>query len=336
MKVVRNQWAVAGKNVFGLAVFALLFALCVSAQAQQPKKIARVCHLGGSASNAAIDMEPFRERLRELGYAEGQNIAIESRIWEGKVERLAELVAELVHRNCDVILTSGSEAAQAAKNATKTIPIVMGFSGDAVRLGIVASLARPGGNVTGMTSIGADLYGKRLELLKEVVPKLSRVAFLWSSSNPDAENNVKQTEAVARFLRLEIQPLEVKGTDDIEGAFRAATKKRAQALTLAASGLFGVHRKRIVELAEKNRLPAVYPTERFVDVGALMVYAEDRLEQFRRAADYVDKILKGTKPADLPVEQPKKFRFTINLKAATQIGLTIPPEVLARADKVIR
>jgi ABC-type uncharacterized transport system substrate-binding protein len=322
--------------VTSILVAVILLAVAVIAEAQQPKKIALVCHVGGSASNAAIDMKPFRERLRELGYAEGQNIAIESRTWEGKVERLAELAAELVRRNCDVILTSGTEAAQAVKNATKTIPIVMGFSGDAVRLGIVASLARPGGNVTGMTSIGAELYGKRLELLKEVVPKLSRVAFLWSPSNPDADNNVKQTEAVARFLRLEIQPLEVKELDDIEGAFRAATKKRAEALTLAAGGLFGVHRKRIVELAEKNRLPAVYPTERFVEVGALMVYAEDRLEQFRRAAEYVDKILKGAKPADLPVEQPKKFEFIVNLKAAKQIGLTIPPNVLARADKVIR
>jgi len=324
------------RKIFCVALCAVLFALSVPVEAQQPKKIALVCHLGGSASNAAIDMKPFRERLRELGYAEGKNIAIESRAWEGKVERLAELIAELVHRNCDVILTSGSEAAQAAKNATKTIPIVMGFSGDAVRLGIVASLARPGGNVTGMTSIGAELYGKRLELLKEVVPKLSRVAFLWSPSNPDADNNVKQTETVARFLRLEIQPLEVKGIDDIEGAFRTATKRRAEALTLAAGGFFGVHRKRIVEFAEKNRLPAVYPTERFVDVGALMVYAEDRSEQFRRAAEYVDKILKGAKPADLPVAQPTKFELVVNLKAAKQIGVTIPPNVLARADRVIK
>jgi putative ABC transport system substrate-binding protein len=324
------------QRISALTLCAMILALCTTADAQKPKKIALVCHLGGSASNTATDMKPFRERLRELGYAEGQNIAIESRTWDGKVERLAELAAELVRRNCDVILTSGTEASQAAKNATKTVPIVMGFSGDAVGLGIVASLARPGGNVTGMTSMGAELYGKRLELLKEVLPKLSRVAFLWSPSNRDSENNVKQTEPVARFLRLEIQPLEVKGIDDIEIAFRAATKRRAEALTLAASGFFGLHRTRIVELAEKYKLPAVYPTERFVEVGALMVYAPDRLEQFRRAAEYVDKILKGAKPADLPVEQPKKFDFIINLKAAKQIGLTIPPNVLARADRVIR
>jgi putative tryptophan/tyrosine transport system substrate-binding protein len=278
----------------------------------------------------------FRERLRELGYVEGQNIIIEPRHWEGKLERLRELVAELVRLNCDFILTSGTEAAAAAKNATKTIPVVMAFSADTVRLGIVASLARPGGNVTGMTSTGAELYGKRLELLKEVVTKLSRVAFLWSPSNPDAEYNVKGADPVARHLNVGIQSIEVKGPDDFEWAFKAAMEKHAQALAVSAGGFFGVHRTRIVELAEKNRLPAVYPTLRYVDAGGLMIYAEDRNEQFQRAAEYVDKILKGTKPADLPVERVKKFELVINLKAAKQIGLTIPPNVLARADRVIK
>jgi putative ABC transport system substrate-binding protein len=281
-------------------------------------------------------VKPFRERLREIGYVEGQNLIIDYRYWEGKVERLPDLASEFVRLNCDVIVTQGAEAAEAAKNATKTIPIVMTFSADAVKRGIVASLARPGGNVTGLTNIGAELSGKRLELLKETVPKLTQVAFLWSPTYPDADEQFKETEAVARFLRVEVQSLAVKGPDDFEGAFRGATKKRAQALILGGGGFFAAHRKRIVDLAAKNRLPAMYIAARFVEAGGLMSYGEDRSEMFRRAAEIVDKILKGTKPADIPVERPKKFDLVINLKAAKQIGFTVPPEVLARASRIIR
>jgi len=212
----------------------------------------------------------------------------------------------------------------------------MAFGSDAVKLGIVADLAHPGGNITGMTDMGAELYGKRLELLKETVPNLSRVAFLWSPSSQVADDIVKETEPVARFLRVRIQSLEVKGPDDIDGAFRAATKGRANGLMVTGGALFGFHQKRIIDLAAKNRLPAMYIVARFVEAGGLMSYGEDRSEMFRRAAETVDKILKGTKPADIPVERPKKFELVINLNAAKQIGLTIPPELLARASRIIK
>jgi len=317
-----------------LAVF--LVGCVAPAEAQQPKKVARICHLGTTVTATEISMKPFRERLRELGYVEGQNVIIDYRYFEGKVERLPDLAAEFVRLNCDVILTSGSEAPEAAKNATKSVPVVMAFGADAVKLGIVADLARPGGNITGLTNIGAELYGKRLELLKETVPKLSRAAFLWSPTNPNAADELKEVETVARFLRVEVQSLAVKGPDDFEGAFQAATKKRAQALMVGGGGFLNAHNKRIVELAAKNRLPAMYPAVPYVEAGGLMVYGEDRAEMFRRAAEIVDKVLKGTKPADIPVERPKKFDFVINLKAAKQIGLTVPPEVLARASRIIR
>ena len=319
-----------------LAILVLLLGCVETAEAQQPKKVARVCYLGGSnASTSAIIVKSFRERLREIGYAEGQNLTIEFRFSEGKDERLPELAAELVRLNCDVIVTAGGGAAQSAKNATKTIPVVMAFGPDAVRTGIVADLARPGGNITGLTDMGAQMYGKRLELLKETVPKLARVAFLWSPI-PGAADNLKETETVARYLRVGIQSLEVKGPDDIEGAFRAAAKGRANGLMLPTSAFFAFHRKRIIDLAEKNRLPAIYSSVGYVEAGGLMVYSEDRAEMLQRAAEIVDKILKGTKPADIPVDRPKKFEFVINLKAAKQIGLTIPPEVLARASRIIR
>ena len=307
-----------------------------SADAQQQKKAARVGYLGNTASIEATSMKPFRQRLRELGYTEGQNITIEHRSWEGKVERLPELAAELVHLNCDVIVTSGTEAAQAAKNAIKTVPVVMAFGGDALRRGIVSDLARPGGNITGLTSVGTELEGKRLELLKEIVPKLSRVAFLWSPTNPGVDVQVKEIEAIARSIRLELQAIEVKGPDDFDAAFRLATKKRAEALLVSGGGFFAFHQKRILELGAKSRLPAMYNNTRYVEAGGLMTYSYDRPYQFRRAAEYVDQILKGTKPGDLPVERPKKFELVINLKTAKQIGLTIPPNVLARADKVIK
>jgi len=325
-------------KVFGFALCALLLALSFAAQAQQQKKVTRICYLGAAdASTSAILAKPFRERLREIGYVEGQNLTIEFRHSEGKDEHLPGLAAELVRLNCDVIVTVGNGAAQAAKNATKTIPIVMGWGPDAVRRGIVSDLARPAENITGLTDMGAELYGKRLELLKEVVPKLARVAFLWSPSPiPVADDSLKGTETVARYLRVEIQFLEAKRPNDIDAAFRAATKGRANGLMVSGAGFFAFHRKWIIDLAEKNRLPAMWSSVTYVEAGGLMVYAEDRSEMFRRAAEIVDKILKGTKPADIPVERPKKFELVINLKAAKQIGLTIPPNVVARADRVIK
>jgi ABC-type uncharacterized transport system substrate-binding protein len=325
------------KHIIGLLVICVALVACGAvAEAQQPKKLARVCYLGNTVSATEEMIKPFQQRLREIGYVEGQNLIIDYRYFEGQMERLQNLAAEFVRLNCDVIVTQGTEAAKAAKNATKTIPVVMAFGADAVKRGIVADLAHPGGNITGMTNAGAELYGKRLELLKETVPKLARVAFLWSPTNPNADDELKVVETVARFLRVEIQSLEVKGPDDFEGAFQAATKKRAQALIVGGGGFFGAHRKRIVELAAKSRLPGVYATLQYVEAGGLMFYGEDRSEMFRRAAEIVDKILKGTKPADIPVERPKKFDFVINLKAAKQIGFTVPPEVLARASRIIR
>ena len=322
----------------GIVALAITFALCgAAAEAQQPNKVARICFLGASnASTEAIYVKPFRERLREIGYVEEQNLTIEYRFSEGKVDRLPDLAVELVRLNCDVIVTTGTEAAEVAKKVIKTIPVVMAFGADAERRGIIASLAHPGGNITGLTSINTELNGKRLELLKEIIPKLSQVGYLWSSTNPDADYAMKETETVARYLRLGIQSLEVKGPDDIERAFQAATKKRAGALMLEGSGLFAAQQTRILELAAKSRLPAIYPNTRYVEAGGLMTYGEDRSEMFRRAAEIVDQILKGTKPADIPVDRPKKFDFVINLKAAKQIGLTIPPEVLARASRIIK
>ncbi len=322
-----------------LAGFLAVFLVgCVAmADAQQPKKVARICYLGNTVSATA-----------ELHKAISVNVYVRSAMSRG---RTSQSITGIVRARLSVSQTlppsssvstvmsslpQGTEAAEAAKNATKTIPVVMAFGADAVRRGIVADLARPGGNITGLTNIGAELYGKRLELLKETVPKLARVAFLWSPTNPDADDELKEMETVARFLRVGIQSLEVKGPDDFEGAFRAATKKRAQALMLAGGGFFGAHQKRIVDLAAKNRLPAMYTVVRFVEAGGLMSYGEDRSEMFRRAAEIVDKILKGTKPADIPVERPKKFDFVINLKAAKQIGFTVPPEVLARATRIIK
>ena len=325
----------AGWSSILVATLVLVFG--VAADAQQPQKLVRIGYLGSDpASFSGIQMNAFRERLRALGYIEGQNMAIEPRYWEGKVERLPELVAGLVRLNCDVIITTGSEAAQAAKNGTKAIPVVMAFSGDAVRLGIVADLARPGGNITGLTSINAELSGKRVELLKEVVHGLSRLALFWSPGNPNTKHVLKETETAARSFRVATQLVEVRRPDEFERAFQTATKNGAEAFMVGGGGFLSAHRSRIVEQAVKSRLPGIYPQLRYVEAGGLMTYTEDRGYMFRRAAEYVDKILKGSKPADLPVERPTKFELVINLKAAKQIGLTIPPNVLARADRVIR
>jgi putative ABC transport system substrate-binding protein len=314
---------------------AMLLALCVSADAQQPTKIPRIGFLGSFSSSARIGA--FRQGLRELGYVEGKNIVIEWRHHEGKLDRLPALAAELVRLKVDIIVTAGAPAARAAKEATVTIPIVMMQVGDPVGSGFVASLARPGGNITGLSILAPELSGKRLELLKEIVPRLSRVAVFGTSTSPDNAQWLREVELAAGALKVQLQYLDVLGPKDIETAFRAAVKLRAEAvLVLVAGAIASAGRRQIVDLAIKSRLPAISSGRSFVEAGGLMSYGVNNTDLDRRAATYVDKILKGAKPADLPVELPTKFEFIINLKAAKQIGLTIPQSVLYRADKVIK
>jgi putative ABC transport system substrate-binding protein len=325
------------KKVIRLTLGAMLFALCLSAEAQQAAKVPRIGVLAApTASVFSSRIEVFRQGLRDLGYLEGKKISLEYRYAEGKLDRLPHLAAELVHLKVDVILTAGEFATLAAKNATRTIPIVFAVTEDAVESGLVSSLARPGGNATGLTVLAAELGGKRLELLKESFPKVARVAFLWPSGGPRGNVPFTEMEAAAKALGLKLQSLPVRGLDDFEPAFEAAKREGAHALVTTPTAVINTQRDRIVDFAAKNRLPAMYAGPEFVEAGGLMSYAPSYTDLYRRAATFVDKILKGTKPADLPVEQPKKFEFIINLKAAKQIGLTIPPNVLARADKVIR
>jgi putative ABC transport system substrate-binding protein len=316
---------------------AVVLALCLSANAQQAKKVPRIGVLAQShAYFLSTQLDAFRQGLHELGYLEGQNLAFEYRHAEGKLDRLPSLASELVRLKVDVIFASSTPAASAAKNATTDIPIVFHTLGDPVASGIVASLARPGGNVTGLTMGGAELYGKRLELLKETIPRLSRATILWNPASSVTQLNLKETQAAAQVLKLQIQSLEVRSPEEIEPAFDAATRAKTGAILITQSPPITTHAKLIIELAAKRRLPAIYPQRQWPDTGGLMSYGGNVDDSVRYLATYVDKILKGTKPADLPVEQPKKFEFVINLKAAKQIGLTIPPNVLARADRVIR
>ena len=324
------------KKISCLALGAMLLALSLPAGAQQPVKVPRIGVLTGASPGPSANLEAFRQGLRELGYVEGKNIVVEYRYAEGKSDRLPELVSELLHLKVNVIVVSGTGPTSAAKRATSTIPIVMAQSSDPVGSGVIASLARPGGNVTGLTTIAAELSGKRLELLKEASPSVSRVAVLWDPDSPGPVVAFKETQVVAQTLGVQLQSLEARSPNDFEGAFKAATRERAGALTVLASLLTLTHRKPIVNLAAKNRLPATYPDSQFVEAGGIMSYGTDVADLWRRAATYVDKILKGAKPGDLPVEQPTKFELVINLKTAKQIGLTIPPNVLARADKVIK
>ena len=328
----------AGLSSILIAV--VLLALGVIAEAQQPKKVPRIGYLSSlDPATESTRSEPFRLALRELGYTEGQNIAIEYRYSEGKVDRAPEDAAELVRLKVDIIVVAGGgNWVQAAKNATKTIPIVMVGSGtDPVKAGIVESLARPGGNVTGVTNLNQELGGKRLELLKEAVPKIASVAFLY---NPAASGNVLEVKEVlpvaARALRLTIQPWEVRAADGFEKVFAALSKQRSDGLFVTGSPIMYVNRKRIADFALKSRLPSMYVRREFVDAGGLMYYGADLADSYRRVAYFVDRILKGAKPADLPVEQPTKFELVINLKTAKQIGLTIPQSMLYRADKVIK
>ena len=306
------------------------------AEAQQPKNAPRIGLLSSTPSSNSVRIEAFRQGLRELGYVEGKNIVIEYRWGEGKLDRLHALAAELVRLKVNVIVTAGPSPTRAAKEATTTIPIVMAQDPDPVGNGFVASLARPGGNITGLATLRPEISGKQLELLKEIVPRLSRVAVFGTSINPGNAQQLREVELAAGAFGVKLQYLDVLGPKDIDTAFRAASKGRADAVLVLPGPAFNSQRKQIVDLAVKNRLPAIYDRSEFVDDGGLMTYSVSSTDLYRRAATYVDKILKGAKPADLPVEQAKKFEFIINLKAAKQIGLTIPPNVLGRADKVIK
>ena len=322
------------KTITVLTLCVMLFALCASVLAQQTRKVYRVGYLvPGASVDASPAIEAFRRGLQALGYVEGQNIVVELRFSKGDAGQFPEFAAELVRLKVDCIVTLGLPAIRSAKQATSTIPIVMNVADDPVQMGLIASLARPGGNITGFTNIGSELTGKRLELLKEAFPKVNRIGLLWGGESGAA--HFREIEAPARALRVKVQPLEMKGPGDLENAFRAARKDTDALIVVAASWLIS-YGARILDLAVKTRIPAIYTSSPFVLEGGLMSYGADVLDQYRRVAVYVDKLLKGTKPNDLPVEQPKKFEFIINLKAAKQIGLTIPPNVLMRADRVIR
>ncbi len=309
------------------------------ADAQQPAKIPRIGYISGTGdpSSPGPYVEALRQGLRDLGYVEGKNIVIEYRGAEGNVDRMPSLVAELVQLKVDVLVVPLSVATRAAKQATKTIPIVMVIGEDPVAAGLIDSLARPGGNITGLSTVNLELSGKRLELLKESVAGISRVAVLRDADSQTSSIAFNEYEAAARALKIQLQSLEVRGLNpDLEGAFRTAAKGRAHALITVTNANLFRNQKRITDLAMKNRLPSMYQGSTWVEAGGLMSYSTDDLDAYRRAATYVDKILKGTKPADLPIEQPTKFEFVINLKTAKQIGLRIPQSVLYRADKVIK
>jgi len=323
-----------------LVLFCLLITVWLItdlANAQQPKKIPRIGYLTtGSLSSASENVERFRQGLRELGYVEGKTITIEYRYAGDKLDGLPDLAAELVQLKVEVIVVLNTPAAMAAKGATTTIPIVIAGFSDPVATGLVASLAKPGGNITGVTIMNDELAGKRLELLKETSPKVFRLAVLWNPTNSGAALVFKQTKAATQELRLQLQSLEVKSANDLESAFKAVTSAGANALVVLAGPPVGARRKEIADFAIKNRLPSVYDRSVYVEAGGLMSYGTNPTDTFRRVATYVDKILKGAKPGDLPVERPTKFEFVINLKTAKQIGLTIPSNVLLRADRVIK
>ena len=326
-------------GIFGLFCLLITVLLITGlAEAQQPKKVRQIGFLVGTAASAAtVRTEAFRQGLRGLGYVEGKNILVEYRYADGKMDRIPTLVTELLQLNIDVLVAINFPAIRAAKEASKTIPIVMVAAVDPVTSGIVDSLARPGGNVTGIATLIRDLSGKRLELLKEAVPGMSRVGVLWDAAGSSPAMGFKEYDSAAQALKIQIQSLEVRGPNpDLEAAFRAAAKARASAVITIRNPVLNRYPQQIAALAVKNRLPSMSEGSDYVQAGGLMSYSADDAENYRRAATYVDKILKGAKPAELPVEQPTKFELVINLRTAKQIGLTIPPNVLARADKVIR
>jgi putative ABC transport system substrate-binding protein len=322
------------EKILALALGVLLFALCVSAEAQQPKKIARIGYLNpGDPVGRAYRIEAFRQGLKELGYVEGKNLIIEYRFAEARPERLPELARDLVRSRVDIIFAGGGPATVAAKNATQTIPIVTS-SQDPVTQGFVASLSRPGGNITGLANLTSELVAKRLELLKEAIPQLSRVAVLWTPDYP-AGTTWRRTEVAAQSLGVQLQSAGVRNRDDLEPAFAAIKRERAEALFMIRSPIVNDVTKRIANLAAESRLPAIYDENRFPQLGGLMSYGTDLADLDRRAAIYVDKILRGAKPADLPMEQPTKFELVINLRTAKTLGLNIPAHLLMEADRVI-
>jgi putative ABC transport system substrate-binding protein len=335
-EIVSGAKTVTKKTLLWQLATVLLATVSLS-QAQQPKKIPRIGYLAaGSLAAQSARIEAFRQGLRELGYVEGKNIIIEWRSGEERLDRFPALAAELVRLKVDIIVSAGPTVTRAAKEATTTIPILMTNDADPVGAGFVASLAHPGGNITGLSTLAPELSGKRLEILKETVPKLSRVAVLGDSTEPANAQNLNEVELAAKAFGVKLQYIDVPDHKEIETAFRVAGKGRAQAVLVLPSAVFTNHRKELAELAVKSRLPSVYNQTNFVEDGGLMSYGVNRNDLSRRAATFVDKILKGRTPADLPVEQPMKFEFIVNLKAAKAIGLTIPPNVLVRADKVIR
>jgi putative tryptophan/tyrosine transport system substrate-binding protein len=340
MKVVSRQWSGVSKSGFFFMLCAMLLTLTYSVEAQQPKNLRRIGYLSGQDPAAeSVRSEAIRLALRELGYLEGQNIAIEYRYAKGKRDRLPELAAELVRLKVDIIVASGADTvSRAAKNATKTIPIVMSGQGiDPVAAGLVESLARPGGNLTGLTNLTGELGGKRLELLKQTVPKVARVAALYDPAALGSVIQLKEDLPVAaRGLGLTIRLWEARDKDSFEGLFPALSQDRPDGLYVLGGSLMRANAKGIVAFASKHSLPSMYFTRSFVDAGGLMSYGADIADSDRRVAYFVDRILRGAKPAELPVERPTKFELVINLKTAKQIGLTIPPNVLARADRVIR
>jgi len=325
------------RKFFDLALGAMLLAVCFPAQAQQPTRIPHIGILTTfSPSVVSARIEGFRQGLRELGYVEGKNIVIEWRSAGGNNDRLPVLAAELVGLKVDVIVSPGPTATRAFKEATSTIPIVMAQDTDPVGSGFVASLARPGGNITGLATLAPEMGGKQLELLKEIVPKLSRMAVIGNSTIPGDAQALRETVLAAGAYEIYLRYLDVMDTKDLEATFRVAAKGRADGLLVLGNPYLNAQRKQVVDLAVKHRLPATYTRPEYIDAGGLMYYGTNYPDLFRRAAYYVDKILKGAKPGDLPIEQPKKFELIVNLKAAKQIGLTISPNVLARADRVLK
>ena len=324
------------KKIFCLALGAMLSALSFSVEAQQSKKVPRIGFQSAASPSAiAARTEAFRQGLRELGYVEGKNIVIEWRYAEGKLDRLDEFAAEFVRLKVDVIVTAAPSSTRAVKKATATIPIVMAWDNDPVANGFIASLARPGANITGLSSLSPEITGKQLEILKETVPNLTRVAVLRTSKLSSVEN-LREAELAAGAWKVKLQYLDVQGPQDIETAFREARKGRVGAVLVLASPILESHRTQVADLAVKNRLPTMFWASENVEAGGLMSYGANVVDMYRRAATYVDKILKGRTPDDLPVEQPMRFEFVVNLKTAKQIGVTIPPNVLVRANKVIR
>ena len=319
-----------------IATLALSLAVPLSAVAQQPRKVYRIGMLETiAASLNAANLQAFRQELRARGYLEGQNLAIEYRSAEGKAERFLGLADELVRLQVDLIVTRGTPATSAAKKATATVPIIMAANGDPIGVGLVPNLARPGGNVTGLSSVTTELGGKRLELLREALPTVSHVALLWNPTNPAARNDWREADAAARALGLMPVSLEVRKSEDFGPAFETARKQRANVMVVILGGLIQNHQRQIVDLARRHRLPDVYASREFADVGGLLSYGVSYPDLYRRAAIYIDKVFKGARPGDLPIEQPTKFELVINARTAKSLGLTIPPSLMLQADQVI-